>query len=100
MSEYEIPVSGGVNGLNVPLHGHLGISITQSPVIPNPESDATVELEKLKIDDTVYSIFPEIPRQVGYYTLDVQVTDNGKQLYWRRLAIPSNSLYPSDIQEV
>ena len=100
MSDYEVSVNGGVNDVDVPLHGHLGISITQSPVIPNPESDATVELEKLKIDDTVYSIFPETPRQVGYYTLDVQVTDNGKQLYWRRLAIPSNSLYPSDIQEV
>ena len=41
MSEYEIPVSGGVNGLNVPLHGHISVYNKEFPVIPNPEGEPT-----------------------------------------------------------
>ena len=82
------------------LEGELSTQVLTTTIVPNPSGETTDVLEKLGIDNEVYQIFPSIPNQVGYYTLDVQVTDNGKQLYWRRLAIPSNSLYPSDIQEV
>ena len=47
MSDYNIPVSGGVNGLNVPLHGHIAVYNKEFPVIPNPEGEATGYVTKL-----------------------------------------------------
>jgi len=98
MSDYEVSVNGGVNDTEVPLHGHLDISIVQSEIVANPEGEATDILEKVKIDDTIYETLPGMPEQSGYYTLDIHIGDDEKELYWRRLAIPSNALYPSDVQ--
>ena len=47
MSDYNIPVSGGVNGLNVPLHGHIAVYNKEFPVIPNPEGEVTGYVTKL-----------------------------------------------------
>ena len=56
MNEYNVSVSGGVHELDVPLHGHLGIEIRQSPVIPNPEGEATEEIYKMGLNGVIYEV--------------------------------------------
>ena len=93
----------------VELAVELETEIKQYPVIPNPPGEATESLEKMGIDGVVYQAYdtsvpsfvreiPTLPSDSGYYTLDLHKTNSGFEFNWRRLAIPSNSLYPSDIQ--
>ena len=56
MSEYEIPVSGGVNGLNVPLHGHISVYNKEFPVIPNPEGEPTGYVTSLGFQPEILQI--------------------------------------------
>lgn len=56
MSDYEIPVSGGVNGLNVPLHGHIAVYNKEFPVIPNPEGEVTGYVTKLGFTPEILQI--------------------------------------------
>ena len=99
------------NSPTIELDVDLKTEIRQYPVIPNPPGEATESLEKMGIDGVVYRAYdpsvpsfvrdiPTIPDEEGYYTVDLHKTANGYEFFWRRLAIPSNSLYPSDIQEV
>ena len=64
MSEYNVSVSGGVQELNVPLHGHLGVEIRQYPVVPNPEGEATEEIFKMGINDVIYEIEDAEAREI------------------------------------
>ena len=93
----------------VELEVELETEIKQYPVIPNPPGEATEDIEKIGIDGIVYNPYdasipsfvrniPTLPNDSGYYTLDLHKTNNGFEFTWRRLAIPSNSLYPSDIE--
>ena len=98
-----------LNSPTIELDVGLKTEIRQYPVIPNPPGEATESLEKMGIDGIVYQAYdssvpsfvreiPMLPNDSGYYTLDLHKTNNGFEFTWRRLAIPSNSLYPSDIE--
>lgn len=98
-----------LNSPTIELDVELETEIRQYPVIPNPPGEATESLEKMGIEGVIYQAYdksvpsfirdlPPIPNEVGYYTVDLHKTNDGYEFYWRRLAIPSNSLYPSDIQ--
>ena len=63
MSEYNVSVSGGVQDLNVPLHGHLGVELRQYPVIPNPEGEPTEEMTKMGIDGVIYEVVDNEARE-------------------------------------
>ena len=93
----------------VELEVELETEIKQYPVIPNPPGEATEDIEKIGIDGIVYNPYdvsipsfvrdiPALPDDTGYYTLDLVKTNSGYAFNWRRLAIPADSLYPSDVE--
>lgn len=61
-------------------------------VIPNPEDEATDELEKIKIGETTYSI--PVPSGGGYTLIDGQVVDTGNK--WIDGTSPIYAVYLSN----
>lgn len=54
--EYEIDFHGTVSDYDVPLHGHLDVTLEGSVVIPNPEGEATEDLTKVEIDGEIFLV--------------------------------------------
>lgn len=54
--EYEIDFHGTVSDYDVPLHGHLDVTLEGSVVIPNPEGEATDDLTKVEIDGEIFLV--------------------------------------------
>ena len=54
--EYEIDFHGTVSDYDVPLHGHLDVTLEGSTVIPNPEGEATDDLTKVEIDGEIFLV--------------------------------------------